>query len=74
MLSTLSGSCTPRARGVPRDYAAAVGWFQKAAEQGNAEAQVSLGVMHAKGQGVPQDYVIAYMWFNLAAARAAKTR
>ena len=34
-----------------RDYAAAVKWFRKAAEQGNASAQGMLGIMHAEGQG-----------------------
>jgi hypothetical protein len=40
------------------------------AEQGNALAQLGLGVMYANGQGVPQDYVRAHMWFNIAAAAA----
>jgi TPR repeat protein len=57
------------AKGVPQDYAAAVGWYRKAADQGFTFAQFSLGFMYATGRGVPQDYVRAYMWTNLAAAR-----
>ena len=36
--------------------------------QGNASAQLNLGIMYGTGQGVPQDYVSAHMWLNLAAA------
>ena len=46
----------------------AVKWYRKAAEQGFAEAQYSLGVMYAEGRGVQQDFVQAHMWFDLAAA------
>ena len=31
------------------------------AEQGDADAQVNLGVMYGEGRGVPQDYVQAHM-------------
>ncbi len=55
--------------GVTQDYAKAVKWYRKAAEQGNAGAQYNLGVMYGKGQGVPQDYAKAHMWYNLAASR-----
>jgi TPR repeat protein len=59
-------------RGVPQDYAAAVGWYRKAAEQGEAYAQYNLGVMYDNGRGVPQDYVHAHKWFNLAATSGNK--
>ena len=45
------------------------GWFRKAAEQGNAEAQNNLGLMYEVGQGVAQDFVQAQIWYNLAAAK-----
>lgn len=54
---------------MPRDYAEAVNWFRKAADQGNAEAQHNLAWMYAKGTVVPRDYATAYMWMNLAAAQ-----
>ena len=37
------------------------------AEQGNAGAQVSLGLMYARGEGVPQDYEKAVEWWSRAA-------
>ena len=41
--------------GVPQDYAQAVKWYRKAAEQGYANAQFNLGLMYTKVEGVPQD-------------------
>ena len=38
-----------------------------AAEQGDAEAQFSLGVMYDNGEGVSQDYAEAVKWYRLAA-------
>ena len=58
-------------RGVPLDYAEAATWCSKAADQGDARAQVMLGAMYLVGHGVPQDYVQAHMWFNLAASRSS---
>ena len=40
----------------------------RAADQGEARAQLNLGVMYANGEGVPEDYVRAYAWLNIAAA------
>ncbi len=54
------------------DYATALRIFRQLADQGNAIAQNSLGVMYERGQGVTQDYVQANMWYNLAAARGQK--
>ena len=50
-----------------QDDAQAVFWFQKAADQGNADAQYSLGVAYAKGLGVEQDYRQAIYWLRQAA-------
>ena len=41
--------------------------LQQYARQGNAEAQLYLGVIYAIGQGVPQDYREAVKWYRLAA-------
>ena len=38
-----------------------------AAEQGDADAQLNLGVAYATGEGVPQDDAEAVRWFHLAA-------
>ncbi len=55
-----------------QDYTAALRWLRKAANQGQANAQVKLGLMYQEGNGVTQDYVQAHMWYNLAAARGQK--
>ncbi|WP_257517631.1 tetratricopeptide repeat protein, partial [Acinetobacter baumannii] len=35
--------------------------------QGNADAQVKLGLLYIQGLGVPQDYILARQWFEKAA-------
>src|SRR5438045_1882679 len=42
--------------GVTNDYAEAVRWFRKAAEQENPAAQDNLGQCYAVGEGVAKDY------------------
>ena len=37
------------------------------AEQGNADAQYSLGLAYHEGEGVPQDHAEAVKWYRLAA-------
>ena len=44
------------------------GW-EKAAAQGDADAQAGLGLLYSKGDGVPQDYVQARQWYEKAAAQ-----
>lgn len=39
------------------------------AKAGDAEAQLSLAILYAKGDGVPQDYAAAAKWFRAAAER-----
>jgi TPR repeat protein len=52
-----------------QDYAECLLWFQRASDQGHADARFFLGVMYAKGDGAPQDSVRAHMWFRLSAAQ-----
>jgi TPR repeat protein len=52
-----------------RDYPTAVRLIRPLAEQGDANAQYTLGVFYDNGLGVPQDKVTAYMWLNLSAAQ-----
>jgi TPR repeat protein len=54
-------------QGVVQDYAEALRWLRKAAEQGNALAMGNLGVMYANAQGVAQDYTAAVSWWLRAA-------
>ena len=41
--------------------------IRRQAEQGDADAQFSLGVMYDTGEGVPQDYGEALRWYRLSA-------
>ena len=50
----------------PRDFAEAVSWYRKAAEQGLPEAQYRLGLLLAAGNGAARDEHAAYVWFSLA--------
>lgn len=45
-----------------KDYASALNWFRKAAEQGNPEAQAKLGLMYYDGRGVKQSFAEALSW------------
>ena len=50
-----------------KDEDEAAQWYQKAAEQGHAEAQASLGLMYVLGRDVPKDEAKAVQWFQKAA-------
>ena len=50
-----------------QDYKTAYKLWLPLAEQGDADAQVLLGVMYDKGQGVPQDYKESIKWYRLSA-------
>ena len=49
------------------DYDTAVQEFRPLADQGDALAQATLGLMYAEGEGVAQDYQEAVRWYRLAA-------
>ncbi len=49
------------------DYATALKEFRPLAEQGDADAQFSVGIMYESGKGVPQDYAEAAKWYRKAA-------
>src|SRR5450759_5896769 len=55
------------------DYVPAIRVFRALAEQGNAKAQSTLGVMYRRGQGVSRNPVRAFLWFSRAAARPNHT-
>lgn len=54
-------------RGVEQDLHKAATWFHKAAEQGDVEAQYTIGFMYANGEGVARDYLKAMFWLSKAA-------
>ena len=64
MAGPLEDARTAEQRG---DYATELALLRPLADQGNALAQLGLGVMYAKGQGVPQDYAQAVVWYRKAA-------
>jgi TPR repeat protein len=53
--------------GATQDYAEAMKWYLKAAEQGYAAAQNRIGLMYSRGHGVAQSYAEAAQWFRKAA-------
>lgn len=68
------GSCYDNGiGGVPQDYAEALKWYRKAAEQGYGDALASMADMYAGGFGVPKNYVLAEMYVELAEAQHAET-
>jgi TPR repeat protein len=44
-------------------------WYRRAADQGDVDAMVAMGMAYADGVGVRQDYVEAHKWYNVAAPR-----
>lgn len=54
-------------KGIEIDHIKAVGWYERAALQGNADAQYSLASAYAKAEGVDQDYIKAKEWCEKAA-------
>ena len=54
-------------RELEQNDAKAAEWFRKSADQGNADAQVNLGVLYENGDGVQQDYSKAAGWFMKSA-------
>lgn len=58
---------------VPQDYAMAVRWFLRAAEQGHVGAQDALGTYYLDGRGVTKDLTKAYFWSVLARASGKDT-
>jgi len=58
--------------GMPQDYEQAVEWWQKAAEQGNYEAQLSLVNAYRKGVGVEKNQRLANHWLEQAGSQRTK--
>ncbi|SEH08660.1 serine/threonine-protein kinase [Candidatus Venteria ishoeyi] len=60
---------------VPKDYAKALNWTRKAAQQGDEDAQYNLGFMYEHGEGLTADTQQALYWYRKAAAQGeAKAR
>ena len=52
-----------------KDLEKAAQWFQKAGEQGHAEAPALLAGMHFSGEGLEKSFVQAYKWHGIAKGR-----
>jgi TPR repeat protein len=50
------------AEGVPKDPVEVVKWYRKAAEQGDAKAQYTLGFCYFVGDGVAKDAAEVVKW------------
>lgn len=53
------------------DEEKAMYWYEKAAKQGHAEAQLSYGRMYVNGRGTEEDLEKALYWFEKAAAQGS---
>lgn len=51
----------------PTDLAKGISWFENAAAQGNAKAQLNLGYLYMGGRGVPEDEAKAIKWYQASA-------
>jgi uncharacterized protein len=61
------GAMYATGQGVRQDYAEAMKWYRRAADQGDTRSQYNLGVMYDAGRGVPEDYAEATKWYRKAA-------
>jgi tetratricopeptide (TPR) repeat protein len=70
-VATAAAGNDARARGddayAKKRYAEAMKWYLKAANQGDAEAENSIGFIYDNGLGVKQDYTAALSWYRKAA-------
>jgi hypothetical protein len=51
----------------PSDPASRVSYYRSGAQEGDADDELQLAILYAKGDGVPQDYATAASWFRAAA-------
>lgn len=56
-----------KGEGMPVDAKAAAYWYEQAAKQGVAPAQLNLGIMYLRGEGVTADMATARAWLEKAA-------
>ena len=63
------GAMYGQGQGGAQDYSKAREWYEKAAKQGNADAQFNLGFLYDEGQGVEQSDSDAMRWYGRAAAQ-----
>ena len=52
-----------------QSYDKAAYWYEKAAEKGNVDAQIRLGLFYQEGYSVEKDYEKAVYWYEKAAEK-----
>src|SRR5262245_20315328 len=62
------GELSEGGTGVPQSYQAAMSWFQKAADLGNADAMGNLGALFEAGRNGPKNLEAAREWYVKGAA------
>jgi TPR repeat protein len=61
------GGFLTREIAMPRNHPEAIKWYRKAAEQGDATAEGTLGICYYYGSGVSRDMRKGVKWFEMAA-------
>jgi TPR repeat protein len=61
------------AGGVPKDYVAALAWYQRAAESGSTGAMNNIATLYFHGLGVQQSYEETAKWLRLAVKQGDAT-
>jgi len=61
-----------RGEGIAQDYAEAMIWARRSADQGILVGEHNVGLLYANGSGVPQDLRAAVMWLERAAKQGAE--
>jgi TPR repeat protein len=64
---TILGDMYQHGRYVAQDYAEAVKWYERAANDGYGEAQYHLASMYGRGMGVERNEDLAKKWLTAAA-------
>jgi hypothetical protein len=61
-----------RGEGVARVFAASLAWARRAAEQGDVEGELLVGVAYHNGDGVTEDRRVAASWYARAALQGSE--
>ncbi len=56
-------------QGTPKNYQESIKWFTKSAEQGESDAQFSLGLIYYHGKGTTKNNQEAIKWFSEASSQ-----
>jgi TPR repeat protein len=74
IVDAVPGLLYKKGEGVSKDLVQAFEWILKAAEQGSASAQNSVGICYEQGEGVEKDGAKAAQFYRKAADQASSRR